>query len=68
MPSVHHMKFSPLWRSQRAQNRMVEHVDAAPEARFTLRDNRVHRLNLCPDLLSHFIRRQALRLRPSPVL
>jgi hypothetical protein len=41
--AMHQMKLSPLWRSQRAQNRMVEQQDAAPEARFALRDDRIHR-------------------------
>src|SRR5450432_3734014 len=43
MPSMNHVEFSPLWRSQRAQNRMVKDVDAASEARFTLRDDGIHR-------------------------
>src|SRR5450755_4454973 len=61
--SMHHMKLSPLWRSQWAQNRVVEHVDAAPEARFALRDDGVHRLDLCRDLVSHRVDRQAFRHR-----
>src|SRR5258706_1564463 len=37
MFSMYQMKLSPLRRSQRTQNRMVEQLDPAPEARFTLR-------------------------------
>jgi hypothetical protein len=63
MPSMHQMKLSPLCRSQRTQKRMVEQVDPAPEAHFTLRDDRIHRHNLCPELASHLLHRQAFRLR-----
>jgi hypothetical protein len=41
MLPVHYMKLSPLRRTQRAQNRMVEHVDPASEARLALRDDRI---------------------------
>src|SRR5271167_597830 len=61
MLPMHQMKLSPLCRSQRAQKRMVEQVDPGPEARLTLRDDRIHRHNLCPDLVSHLLRRQAFR-------
>jgi hypothetical protein len=62
MPSMHQMKLSNLCRSQRTQNRMVEQLYLAPEAGFTLRDDRIHCRNLFPDLVSHLLRRQALRL------
>ena len=48
MLPVHYMKLSPLRRTQRAQNRMVEHVDPASEARLALRDDRIHRHHLSP--------------------
>ena len=41
---------------------MVEQLYPAPEAGFTLRDNRIHRHNLSPNLVSHLLRRQAPRL------
>ncbi len=63
MPSMNHVEFSPLWRSQRAQNRMVKDEDAASEARFTLRDDGIHRFELCRDLASHRVDRQAFRHR-----
>src|SRR5215469_14068982 len=53
------MKLSPLWRSEWTQNRMVEHMHPVPEAGFTLRDNRIHRRHLCPNLVLHLLRRQA---------
>ena len=56
MPSMHHMKLSPLCCSQRTQNRMVEQLNVAPEAGFTLRDDRIHCCKLCPDLVSHLLR------------
>ena len=62
VPSVHHMERSPLCRSQRAQNRVVEQLDVTPEAGFTPRDRRVHRRKLCPNLASHLLHRQPLRL------
>ena len=49
-------------RSQRTQNRMVEQLDVAPEAGFTLRDDRIHRRELCPNLVSHLLHRQPPRL------
>lgn len=49
--------------SQWTENGMVEHVDAAPEARLALRDDRIHRLNLCRDFVSHRVDRQAFRHR-----
>jgi hypothetical protein len=36
MLPVHYMKLSPLRRTQRAQNRMVEHVDPADPKRLCL--------------------------------
>lgn len=62
MPSMHQMKLSPLCRSHRTQNRMVEQLYLAPEAGFTLRDDHIHRRKLCPNLVSHLLRRQAPRL------
>jgi hypothetical protein len=59
MPPMHQMKLSPLCRSQRTQNRMVEQLYLAPEAGFTLRDDRTHRHKLCANLVSHLLRRQA---------
>ena len=59
MHSMHHMELSPLWRGQRAQDGVVEHVDAATKARFTSRDDRVHLGNLGPEFLAHLRRRQA---------
>ena len=35
---------------------MVEQLDVAPEAGFTLRNDRIHRRKLCPDLVSHLLR------------
>jgi hypothetical protein len=34
---------------------MVEHVDPSPEARFTLRDDRVHLANLGPEVGSNLL-------------
>ena len=63
VPSMHQVKLSPLCRTQRTQNRMVEHADPPPKAAFTLRNERIHRCNLGPELVSHFLRRQAFRPR-----
>jgi hypothetical protein len=52
MPSMNQMKLSPLRRSQRTQNRMVQHF-SAPEASLALRDDLIHRRNLQPHLGSH---------------
>ena len=68
MPPMHQMKLSPLRGSQRAQNRMIEQPLPAPETCFTLRDDRIHRRNLCPNLVSHRFYWQASRLRYSRVL
>jgi len=63
VPSVNHVKSSPLWSGQRAEDGMVEHVDAAPKARFTLSDDRVHLGNLGPEFFAHLRRWQAFRYR-----
>ena len=57
MPSVHHVKRSPLRRRERAHDRMVEQLDVPPEAGFTLRNDRIHRRELCPDLVLYLRRR-----------
>jgi hypothetical protein len=62
MPSMHQMKLPPLCRSQRTQNRMVEQLYVAPEAGFTLREDCIHRSELCAKLVSHFLRRHSPRL------
>jgi hypothetical protein len=41
---------------------MVEQLYVAPEAGFTLRDDRIHCRNLFSDLVSHLLHRQAPRL------
>jgi len=60
MPSVNPMKFSPLRRSQRTQNRVVQYF-SAPEASLALCDDLVHRRNLQPHLGSYFLHRQTAR-------
>ena len=68
MPAMHYVEFSPLWRGQRAQNWMVEHVDPAAEARFTLRDDRVHGLDFCSEVISHVSLATSLSALPLQVL
>ena len=59
---MHQMKLSPLGRSERTQNRMVEHVRPAPEASFTeifISERRVRRL-------IYWISNQIVRRRLAP--
>ncbi len=63
MPSMHQMKFSPLGRRQRPENRMVEQMDASPEAGLALAMIASIATSLYPDFGSHFLHRQTPRLR-----
>ena len=63
MASMHHMQFSPLWRGQRAQDRVVEHVNPAAEACFTLRDDGIHLPDHVAELGAYLLHWQAFRHR-----
>ena len=63
MLAMHHMKLSPLWRGQRAQDGMVEHVDATSKARFAPRYDCIHLDDLGPEFFAHLRRWQAFRDR-----